>query len=646
MKHVRTADINANRTQTARSCERGQAMVEFVIILIFIMAMCVGMLASMRLLTFQFWAQQEARYIAFEQTWAAHDFYPTPSIDPITKLDNGGFFGRPDIVTNRDKVKTVNDDQGLSELLSWLAPAATTKINDDSESIGEMDSSPVMLAKNESFWNRKATPWFAPGGSVDQALSFVSDAVATQAVTRSIKSSGFSPDETPQNPEDHPKTGNYQDRLAPKLKNFFHHAGVGNGVCEEFRDFAVRHDHPAFMQPFAGADCAEKIENGLANEIAYNLDIRDFFHGYEENIQNGFSPSQGLQLSVHEAVATGFYSNFDSLVTGSRALAIPTLVTGRIDGFNGVTGADAQRLISDLRYIGSAAAILFIDSAAGQIIASDPSVQNGVTAKSAEDAITQIIHEDADDALYFLSPVFLPVPPTFGAVAGGLQESVMKNLLSQSEDSDIRDEQIENANKTVEVTYKAAGGLFSAAERIKSAENAQLTARFYLVTQEWHQTRRENKTGAYRQKGNQFDPKSDETEEAVLRRRTLGLWLFPSDPAALIEPISLLPGLGFLAPIFQAFEPIGSVISFIKGFVTDNPLFDIAQALSEIPVIGDLVPVPPVWPAVRPDAYPGSIEMKGNEMDKPDKLMKDDRNFSDYVTEQRDNNPDANPKFN
>ncbi|MFN8390296.1 MAG: hypothetical protein U0136_08410 [Bdellovibrionota bacterium] len=635
---------------------QGQAMVEFVIILIFIMAMCAGMLASMRLLTFQFWAQQEARYIAWEQTWAPHDFYGDPENDPISKLDDGAFFGRPEVVSNRDKKKNVSDDQGLPALLSWLKPAAEEETGLNA-TIGESESSAVLLAKADSIprhekpsiWSEKSSDWLKPGGGIERALSFVQTAFASQDVERSVRDDGYAPNDSPDTPRGDSGVA-FPDLIAPKLKAFFELAGVGPQVCGELQSYAQAHGQPAFFHPLAGSDCAQKVEEGLANTIAENTDIKDFFRGYEENIQSGFSAPDALEISVREEVATQFYSFFDSAISIARAGAVPALVVGNVEAALSLADSTTARYISDMRYLGSIAAVSAISIAVGSLAASNPSNQDAAAAKSVEDSIVAMLHVDADVALgspFFLSPVYLPVPPTFGAVAGGLQDSIMKNLLSQSEDSALRDEQIENSNKLVQVTYKAQGGLFQLAKKIKNIENAELSARYYLVTQPWHLTRRKDKTGDYREKGTQFDPKSDETEEAVMRRRVLGLWLFPSDPVALVEPISLLPGLGFLAPVFTAFEPLGSVISTIKGFVTDNPLFDIAQALSEIPVIGDIIPVPPVWPAVRPDAYPGSTEMTGNDPDKPDKLMHNEtRNFSDYVTEQRDNDPDPSPSFN
>ena len=48
---------------------------------------------------------------------------------------------------------------------------------------------------------------------------------------------------------------------------------------------------------------------------------------------------------------------------------------------------------------------------------------------------------------------------------------------------------------------------------------------------------------------------------------------------------------------------------------------------------------PPRWPAVRPDAYPESVEMSN------DLSTGSPRTFNDFVEEQRDNNPPPKPEY-
>jgi hypothetical protein len=118
------------------------------------------------------------------------------------------------------------------------------------------------------------------------------------------------------------------------------------------------------------------------------------------------------------------------------------------------------------------------------------------------------------------------------------------------------------------------------------------------------------------------------------------MWLFPTPPDAFFDPLLSFVGLDELSSLVSAFRPVGDFISQIKSLLTNNPLLELSNTLSNLPVIGSIFPRFPVWPVVRPDAYPSSEEMSG------DRKMGGVRNFNDYVDEQRDNNPPPRPKFN
>jgi len=643
------------KTPTSRYCsDTGQALVEFVIILIFIMAMCAGMISSIRLLGLQFWAQQEARFLAYEQEWAPHDFYGDPVNDPIGKLNDGQFFGRPQSVSDRSSNKNVNDDGAVRQLLAWLKPLAKEKAV--GESTGEDVNPPTLFARNEdSLWKGKTSDWFRKGGTLDKAFSLVDTAVASVDFIYRVKSEGVISNDIPTNPFPS-MNGNYQDRLQVKIKNYFNHAEVGPKVCGALQKYSQENSDPPFLQTFRSSDCAENINDKLSWNLAHNVDIKDFFRGYGERIESGFAPSDAIETSVRVEVAEQFYSLFDNLVQLGQLGAVPAVVAGRVDTALNLADSSVSNLISHARYLGSSVAVIAILAQATNIGFQNPSNRSSDSELAFENSVNDILHMDADDALpggaaFFLGPQFLPVPPTFGAAAGGLQEAVMKNLLAQSQDDGIRADQIENSNKMIEVSYQSQGGfadLSLARENIRGVDSTTHTARYYLVTQPWHMTRRQNGTGDYRDKGTQTDDTDAETEEGVMRRRVFGLFLFPSAPSVFLEPIADIAGLGDdLQGVFDAFSAFDTVINTLKDVIfIDNPLIIISDALSKIPFIGDFVPVFPKFPAVRPDAYPGSSEMTGNDTSQPDKLMNSDRNFSDYVDEQRDNDPEPNPTFN
>lgn len=632
--------------------ERGQAMVEFAIMLIIFFACVTGMLTIMRLLTFQFWARQEARFLAFEQDWAPHAFYGDPVGEPKTKLSDGAFFGRSDVVSSRNAAKNVANDGDLEGLLSANIP------NDDlapHARIGEQQESPVMLASGtgETPWyGRKTGEWFAPGGVISRASTFVESAFASQ-LSGSLSRNGERGE--PPAPKDEPAApanGDYRDRLGPKITDVLHEAGFGPRLCEAMTRFSHDHGDPFQLRRFRSGDCESWVEAEFGQSIATNMDIPEVYRGYGDRIGSGMSAADALEQTVRLEVANQYYSFFDASVKVGQLVAIGDTAVETSERLASLGDSSIIRMITDARYLGSSIAIGVLVEKAVEILGHNPLSRDVTGLIAFENSVNGVLHTDADDVLpvvspFFLSPFDLPVPPAFGSLGGGLQEAVMRNLLAQPEDSGSVSPLITDSNKEVVVTYDAAGGLFPSLKPVEGAENAKLSARMYLVTQPWHLERRENGTGDYREKGTETDSASEETEEGVLRRRVLGMWIIPDNIPAFLAPVANLAGLGGVANALNAVGNLSGVISFIKRFATDNPLLDVANALAKIPVVGSLVPVPPRFPAVRPDAYPGSKELKGMTMDQPDRMiLKKPREFSDYVDEQRDNDPDADPTFN
>lgn len=621
--------------------EAGQAMVEFVIILIIVMAVCAGMCASIRLLTFQFWARQEARFLAFERVWSADEFYSDNGQDPASLLDAGTDIGRPEIVTGRQHTRNTNDDGSVTNLLSWLrgsSPQEPEEERQDEEVPIEHrgDSKSILLART------------TPG----EMISWVNTAFARQgAGAGELLGLSDMPSPQPDGPREHPVPTGPKERLGRGFEGVLERHGFGPQFCDAMVKKFRGGGRPDLAAQFSDADCGPRMNEDFGMYLGENLDFQEFFHDYSDRLEFGDAPDEAMRGTIRHSVGNHFYSFFDTLVSSSRALAVPTLLTGAITA-DGAIAANSTRLISDARYLGSSIAVVAITVAAVQLLT--PPFSNSTDAdailEKERDFIINVLHVDvgstAGGAGYFLSPAYLPVPPVFGATAPAIQEAVMKNALFE-EDSLIP-KLIENSNKRVQVTYKAQGGLFPAAtRRFAGIEDVELTSNYYLVAQPWHITRRISSSGEYRQKGDEFDGIDENTEEGMLRKRVSGIWLFPSNPGAFLQPISAIPGLGFLGPVFSAFEPIGSLIGIIKSFVlVDNPIFKILDMLHDLPGIGSFIPTPPKFPAVRPDAYVGSTEMTGDDTSKKDQLMGSDRNFEDYLNEQRDNNPEPNPTFN
>lgn len=624
---------------------RGQGMVEFVLLLFVIMALCTGMLASMRLLTFQFWAQQEARYIAFEQTSAPHSFYTDPENEPIGDLDNGEPLGRPKIVSDRNADKTVEDDGASSGILASLREGLFER---------SQPEAPVLLARNDSIWSRRSKDWFTGGSSLDESFSIVKTAVASQIDVPTVEGiQSITPDAPPEEEDAAPSSA---ERLEFAVERILQHAEFGERFCEAIGAITRQYGQSEFGRRLAGGEgCADRMSKKFAQHLVSNVEIMELYKDYDYRLQQGLFSGEdagdALQAVIRDEVGNQFYSFFDTISRASRTAALPFLIAQSVEFGADLADSSVSQMISQLRYVGSSIAVSGIIGAAAVLGASTFADFSPQEVIDRENDFNDLLHVDADTAVpggiaFFLGPQALPLPPTWGAVGMSMQEGVMQNVLF--EDDDLIDPLIENSNKMVEVSYRAQGGLFNlATQKVRGVEDAVLTSRFYLITQEWHIPRRVSANGDYREKGTQTDLIDEETEEGILRRRVSGLWFFPSDISSMLEPLSFIPGLGFLQPVFDAIEPVGEILGTLKSFLlVDNPIFNLINTLNEIPVLNLIVPDIPAWPAVRPDAYPGSEEMTSNDPDEPDKLMGSDRNFKDYVDEQREFNPPPDPTFN
>lgn len=121
-----------------------------------------------------------------------------------------------------------------------------------------------------------------------------------------------------------------------------------------------------------------------------------------------------------------------------------------------------------------------------------------------------------------------------------------------------------------------------------------------------------------------------------MRRRIRGLWLVPNDLVAMLDPLGKV-GHGLLGKIIRdANGPLKDAIMEIKKITTDDdPLQKIFNLLHKLPLSGSVDLNMPQWPAVRPAAYPGTEEIRGDHM--ADGPHERGRNFNDFVAEQEAN---------
>lgn len=588
--------------------ESGQAMVEFVIFLIVIMALCIGMLTVSRLLSFQFWAQQDARYLAYEQTWAAQEYYNNSGEQPLDLHDQGLDYGGPKQLPRIDSTRKVDEGTSASSIIAWLFQEEVNPLEKTKEQLELVNTAYARSEEKNSF---------------SKLLKLKNVEIST-------------------------------NEKIEKAKEFLEKAEFGKRACRSLRSFEAQ-KQIGLMKAFD--DCESEINDNFAKRIASNFNIKVFFEQINQRIKNGVEPKKAIRDTILLEATEQYFSLFDNKVKQAMLDSNAELTQDVINAENSFNDPSVNKMIKEARYRSSADAVQgVIDVSIGL---SDPDNPNAAR-EEREHAVNigsylfNEAEEEFDDTAYDFNLSYLPVPWSFGKEGIQMQESVMSNILGgftepgfSPDDDDLRDSVIKKSARGVEVNYKAKGGLFPAAATwLSSSTNVQLTARHFLITQPWHITRR-NGLGAYRSKGTQMDNVDDPTEEGLLKRRTFGLWVYPSELTELLSPILGMVGLGDIGSAMEELEPFDDVLNETKKQLVKNPFRTLVDALNQIPVIDQMVPDLPEFPAVRPDAYPKSKELEGNSPGSPDRMVQGkDRKFKDYIEEQRTINPKPNPTYN
>jgi hypothetical protein len=209
----------------------------------------------------------------------------------------------------------------------------------------------------------------------------------------------------------------------------------------------------------------------------------------------------------------------------------------------------------------------------------------------------------------------------------GAFQGVMRNVLSA--DSGSIDSAIDNSVLHSQVTVSGMGSALEGLP-LRGRADQDLTSELYILSDSWDINRQDGSN--WRSLGSEDSTFHDSDDEGMLKRRTIGLWMLPSNLVALLEPMTDLFPSELRSTVTAMNGPISHGLTIIKEFFAgDNPLNKILEAIHSLPVIGQIVDIElPQWPAVRTSAYPGSTEMNG------DKLTGKVRNFNDYVKEQDD----------
>ncbi|MCB0323452.1 MAG: hypothetical protein KDD69_07750 [Bdellovibrionales bacterium] len=646
------------RLEEMQEREKGQALVELLLMLIVLFALVVGMLHVSNLLNFDYWAQQEARYIAFEQTWYMQEVSSNAGNDAVGDLDDDDRFHRPRSVARLNADRRSEDDGGVRELLNLDQLAFDDSDSDAAEAAG----TPIFLAradpKEDAIWYRSTREWW---GSVKEKTSFVQTAYASvrDGAESMLRGDGIVPNTRidvaydDSDPQFYPP-----DSLEDGMVKIMTTVQFGEAFCEEMAGLFERRGYGAAAKGFREEDCGPSYNRDFGLFIARNIDIASLFRDYSGLFGQGLGHQEAIEVILQREIASQFYSMFDRDVKTAGQLAVPLILRKRIDLRVLSSDTELRRLITDARYLGSSVALTTIlFSQLGQTFLVNPQGRDPDIEKLIHDIVVFFIHADVGETALFLNPVAsFPVPPTFQGAFTAFQEGVMENVLlggravlgsflgdPTADESELRDPLINDSNKKGTVRYDAGRSVITAA-RDRFSDETTLTSRFFLVTQPWHITRRIDGTGDFRLPGDETDGIGEDTDEAMLRRRVAGLWLFPSAPGALFTaPLEIFPVPGF-SEIAAVARGLDGPISGVKSFLIQNPINNLLDILSNIPFIGGLVPTIPKWPAVRPLAYPGSTELRGQQNSDDDMLTGTRRNFSDYVEEQN-YNPPARPQF-
>ena len=322
-------------TTSEHDTERGQAMTEFVILLTVIMGICAGMLYVSRLLTFEFWAQQEARYLAFSQTWSQAASYVDPLSEPLDELNDNNRLRRPKSVRRLEVEKSVNAAGSLTGLLAAILPEKTAPTTSQSN---------VLVA------------WKGP--EKDSSFSFVKTAYA------SMQENSLTNDPDESWPVQYIETPPVRHRELPSstfehgVVDLVHETDFGEEFCGLMRGLGRDYGDLTVTKDFSSQDCPTRYSTAFGVELSRSIDLRGTFEQFQLQLEHGFSPEVALESALSVEIATGFYSFFDKVVRAASLLAPVDVALDAIENDLAILrDKQSQRLLLEARYRGSQIAI-------------------------------------------------------------------------------------------------------------------------------------------------------------------------------------------------------------------------------------------------------------------------------------------------
>jgi len=636
--------------------QSGQAMVEFAILLIIIMTLCAGMLYISRLLTLQFWAQQDARLLAFEQTWVPLLGREHGIPNSVLDLDDGEKLRRPKSArgaTINRELESNPDTAGMNDIFARLFGFGDSANSPDvmNEEGSSADGSAIMLAKeNKSVWTERTDPRMFDSPQID----LVETAYAAQDVDLNVLEN----DEIqPREMQGVTYPSVRREKRERGLTNLLERSEFGRRLCRRV-DLLLEVNKITPPKDYIEKDCAAAFNSEFGKHLATNLDFTEIFRDYAlqlEGVQSegGVGPRVAISNTIQQVIAHELYSFFDQRVKQSFDTAPDHTSNFTTDVSNLLfDNNEYLRLfqLEYLRYVGQLLALTEFGDSLNSLTDWSSSSRDVAGLKQLENDIGDVLFDDATDdfplpglnGFWMTAYDIIPIP-SLTSVIGPLFDVFATQYLS--EESDLIDPLINESVKETEVSYNPTPVTFKPAERRFATGGRNMRGRFYLLTQPWHITRRihDDADTSYRELGGQLDDKSMNTDEAILRRRVWGMYIVPSQPTDLLNLLSsIMPDdfdTSFIDDSVDALEPVDDVVSAMKEGLLNSKFNDLIDFMNDLSFISMDRFKLPEWPAVRPQAYPDTIEIQD------DKLAGEERDFNKFLDEQNQN-PKPNPKFN
>lgn len=266
-------------------------------------------------------------------------------------------------------------------------------------------------------------------------------------------------------------------------------------------------------------------------------------------------------------------------------------------------------------YVGSESALATLDRELAKQVMTDPNPYKVLTYE--KEFRNRMLDPSAQNSFNLRHSKLKGKSKDFGSAF----EGAMANVL-QSDDS----HEIFASATTYNIKHPPPRGILLG-NVIKKVAGSEFDSSLVLLKNTWDTPRYDPK-GRFYKMGDQYSTAGSSSDEGQLRKRALGLWIVPTYPGRLVDPLEEIFPKRLTFTLKAIRTAFGKYLPKMKKFIAgDNPLEKVARALHHAKVIGSPDFTLPEFPAVRPDAYPETEELS-------DKLSGKQRVFKDYLKEQ------------